>query len=139
QGGCGSRSEPRSNGAANTSAAIAVVDVGADSTNVVVSAPRCVWFRTVGLGGDTFLRDVTRRLQLTSEQAAQVLREPARARRYHQVREALAPLFVQLGSEIERSLATYGKLYPDHPIQQVYGLGGAFQTLGLLRYLRTGK
>ena len=125
--------------ASQAAAAVAAIDVGSESTNVVVSSPRCVWFRNVGLGSNAFLRELIKHLQITGDQADNVLREPARARRFYLFREALAPLFIQLGSEIERSLATYRKLFPDHPIRQVYGLGGGFQTLGLLRYLRTGK
>ena len=120
-------------------AAVAAIDVGSECTNIVVSSPRCVWFRNIGEGGDSFVRGLVKHLQLTREQAEKVLREPVHARRFYLFREALAPLFIQLGSEVERSLATYRKLFPDHPIRQIYGLGGSFQTLGLLRHLRTGK
>jgi hypothetical protein len=51
----------------------------------------------------------------------------------------LEPIFVQIAGELERSLANYDKLFPDHPVEQIYGLGGGFQAHGLLRHLRSGR
>ncbi|HEX5102186.1 MAG TPA: pilus assembly protein PilM, partial [Pirellulaceae bacterium] len=119
--------------------AITAIDVGTESTNIVVSSPACVWFRTVTQGGESFTRELVKQLKLTHEQAEQLQRNPAKARRFSQLQAAIEPLFVQLASEIDRSLTTYAKLYPDHPIQQAYGLGGGFQMHGLLRFLRSGK
>jgi type IV pilus assembly protein PilM len=119
--------------------AICAVDLGTDSTNIVISSPRSVWFRTFGQGGDSLTSLLVKQLALTHQQAEQVKREPAKARRFGQWREAVRPAFVQLAGEIERSLANYTKLYADHPVRQIYGLGGAFQTHGLLRHLRLGR
>lgn len=120
-------------------AGIAAIDVGDTCTNVVVSSPERCWFRTFGMAGDAFGRELVRRLELTYDRAEQVLRPPACARRFYEWSAALQPLFVQLGSEIERSLATYQKVNGNRPVHRLYGLGGAFQTHGLLRNLRIGK
>lgn len=121
------------------SQAICLLDVGAASTNVVISSARRVWFRTLGMGGDNFTSLLVSRLALTREQAEQVKRHPAKARRFSQWREALQPGLVQMAGEVERSLAGYARLFPDQPVRQIYGLGGAFPTHGLLRHLRCGK
>ena len=78
-------------------------------------------------------------MQITADQAEAIKRDLARAAKFSLLCQAWQPLFVQLASEIERSLATYRKLFPDRPIRHLYGLGGSFLTQGLLRYLRTGK
>ena len=127
------------NDPAGQPAAVCGLDVGAASTNIVVSSPTCVWFRTFGQGGDAFTSQLVRQLGLTKDQAEALKGEPAEARRYGQFREAIQPPIVQLAGEVQRSLASYGKSFPDHPVQQIYGLGGAFQSHGLLRYLRFGK
>jgi type IV pilus assembly protein PilM len=119
--------------------AVAVVDVGMEATNVVISSPRCVWFRTFTQGGGSFTRELVKQLKLTHDQAEQLQHEPAKARRYSQLEAAMQPLLVQLAGEIERSLASYSRVYSDHPVRQIYGLGGGFQVHGLLRFLRTGK
>jgi Tfp pilus assembly PilM family ATPase len=76
---------------------------------------------------------------MTQEQAEVLKRDPSKARRFYRLQEAIQPLLVQLASEIERSLGSYQKLYPDHPVKHVYGIGGGFELHGLLRFLRSGK
>jgi type IV pilus assembly protein PilM len=118
--------------------AAAVVDVGLDSTNFLVSAPRAAWFRSFGLGGENFTQALARHFQLTREQAEELKRKPAKARRYSLYCATQEPLFVQLVSELERSLSSYSR-FSAEPAEKLYGVGGAFQTHGLLRYLRWGK
>src|SRR6185369_13894609 len=98
-----------------------------------------VWFRSFGLGGETFTQALTKQFQLTREQAEELKRNPAKARRYSLFCTTLEPLLVQLVSEIERSLASYARFNPAEPAQRLYGVGGGFQTHGVLRYLRSGK
>jgi Tfp pilus assembly PilM family ATPase len=124
---------------ARGNSAICVLDVGSDSTNVVISSPASVWFRTFGQGGNSFTGALVKHFSLTHAQAEQIKREPAKAPRYGQLCEALRPIFVQFAGEVERSLANYAKLFPDTPVKQIFGLGGAFQTHGLLRHLRFCK
>jgi Tfp pilus assembly PilM family ATPase len=124
---------------ANGADAIAAIDVGTEGTNLVVSSQRGAWFRSFTPGGGNFTRALTQELKLTYDQAEQFKREPARARSFCRLEAAIQPLLTQLAGEVERSLATYSRLYADQPVNRVYGLGGGFQILGMLRHLRTGK
>lgn len=117
----------------------ALLDVGFDSTNFVVSGPRNLWFRSFGTGGETFTQSLVKEFQLTREQAEELKRNPAKARRYSRYCAAQEALLVQMVSEIERSLASYGRYNFAQPAERLFGLGGGFQTHGLLRYLRWGK
>jgi type IV pilus assembly protein PilM len=117
----------------------ALLDVGFDSTNYLVSSPRNLWFRSFGLGGENFTQALLKHFQLTREQAEELKRKPAKARRYFLYCATQEPLFLQLVSEIERSLSSYGRLNSADPVSRLYGVGGAFQTHGLLRFLRWGK
>lgn len=117
----------------------ALLDVGFDSTNFLVSSPRNLWFRSFGLGGENFTQALLKHFQLTREQGEELKRNPAKARRYSLYCATQEPLFLQLVSEIERSLSSYGRLNSVDPVSRLYGLGGAFQTHGLLRFLRWGK
>jgi Tfp pilus assembly PilM family ATPase len=117
----------------------ALLDVGFDSTKFVVSGPRNLWFRTFGTGGESFTQGLVRQFQLTREQAEELKRNPAKARRYSLYYTTQEPLLVQMVSEVERSLASYSRYNCAEPVERLYGLGGAFQTYGLLRYLRWGK
>ncbi|MCE9527139.1 MAG: pilus assembly protein PilM [Planctomycetales bacterium] len=117
----------------------ALLDVGFDATNFVVSGPRNLWFRSFGMGGETFTQALVKHFQLTREQAEELKLKPAKARRYSLYCATQDPLFVQFVSEVERSLASYSRYNSAQPVERLYGVGGAFQTHGLLRYLRWGK
>lgn len=116
--------------------ATAVLDVGAESTNLVVTHPTRIWFRSFPVGGSTFTNAVVRDMKLTHEDAEQVKREPQRARRIHQLYESLTPAMDQLTREIERSVEAYAASTRAEPVRQLYGVGGGFQLHGLLRHLR---
>ena len=125
--------------AADSQKPIALIDAGSAGTNIVVASPEEVWFRTTGLGGDTISAALVREFKLTWDQAELLKSEPARARRFSQMQAVLTPLFAQLAGEIERSLINCAKHSRQLTASQAYGCGGAFQTYGLLRHLRTGN
>lgn len=118
--------------------AVVLLDVGAECTNVVVTARRAVWFRTIAQGGSTFSQGLARELKLPPAQAQQALMHPGRDYPFSKWSSTLQPILENLGSEVERSLALYRKLNRV-PLQRVYGCGGAFPTVGLIRHLRTGR
>lgn len=118
---------------------LAFMDIGAQGSNFVVSSRDSVWFRNAASGGDEFTSALVKHLQLTRATAEEVKRAPHTARRFHQVQQALQPLLVKLGSEIERSLASLDKQFPDRSVDRLYLCGGAAATHGLLRYLVHGK
>ena len=116
-----------------------LLDIGLESTSFLVSSPRLAWFRSFGLGGESFTQALIKQFQLTREQAEELKRQPSKARRFSLFCATQEPLLVQLVSEVERSLASYNRYNDSAPVEHVYGLGGGFQTPGILRYLRWGK
>jgi Tfp pilus assembly PilM family ATPase len=121
--------------AAPQSQAVAMLDVGADITNLVISSPSRAWFRSIGAGGETFTNVLVRPFKLTREQAELLKREPARARRVYQMYDLLEPDLTHLAEEVERSLAAFRRQVPGHAVRRMYGVGGGFQFHGLLRHL----
>ena len=117
------------------SVAVALLDVGARATNLVVSSPGCTWFRSIGLAGESFTNALTRVLKLTRGQAEQLKRAPARARRVHSIYAPLEPEFAHLVDEVERSLQNYRRQYPQFPVNQMLAFGGGIRMHGLLRRL----
>jgi type IV pilus assembly protein PilM len=118
---------------------IAVADAGREATNVVVISPDLVWFRSVGLGGDDITSALVRELKLTRSSAEHLKRNPSTARRFSQFAQAVRPALADLAREIRLSLASFDKSYPHLTVEHLWGVGGAFRTHGLLRYLRTGQ
>jgi len=119
--------------------AVCLMDIGTQCTSIVVSSRANVWFRTFGQGGANFTGALVKQLGVTHQQAEQIKREPAKARRYGQMCEVLQPLLVQLSGELERSLTNYQKVPGSRLVERIYGVGGGFQVHGLLRHLRFGR
>ena len=138
QGRSGKRGLPPFPEPAET-AALALLDIGCSSTNIVVSSPRSLWFHNCGIGGHTFTRALVTQFNLTVAQAELQKRVPESAERISDMYEALTPLFADLLKEVQHALAAYADAQPDCPVHRVLALGGGFALHGLFRYLRCGR
>ncbi len=119
--------------------ALTILDIGQEQSNLLVSGPQGVWFRTFGLGGENFTTALVKQFQLTRDQAEEWKRSPTKAKRYYQFREAIQPLLPQLAGEVERSLSSYARMFPDQPASRMLCIGGGAAIHGILRHLRCGK
>ncbi len=118
---------------------IGILDVGANITNfIVVRGRKAPWFRSFTPASLDVNERLIRSFQLTHDQAEELKRDPAKAKRLHLLMATISDTFIKTGSELQRSLGQYQKLYPEDSIEKLYGLGGGFQTLGLMRYLIRG-
>jgi type IV pilus assembly protein PilM len=122
--------------AAETGGVVAALDVGCNVTNVIVSSPQSLWFHSCGVAGQTFTRALVKEFNLTTAQAEQRKRTPEEAERLSEIYEALSPVFDDLLTEVQQSLAAYAKSQPDRPVERVVALGGGFCLHGLFRHLR---
>jgi type IV pilus assembly protein PilM len=122
-----------------SNAARVVLDMGSDTTNILVSSDDSVWFRSVGLGGHTFTKALVREFNLTVVQAEELKRNPAKARRISRLYEIWEPIFDDLIKEIQTATQSYRQVYENRSIERIVAVGGGLQLHGLLRYLRVGK
>jgi type IV pilus assembly protein PilM len=118
---------------------VAALDIGCDVTNVVVSSPHSLWFRSCGVAGHSFTRALVKEFNLSVAQAEQQKRAPESTERFSDLYEALSPVFDDLLKEVQQSLSAYAETQPDRPVQRVLGLGGGVALHGLLRCLRCGR
>ena len=120
-------------------AAVAAVDVGCDVTNLVISSPQSLWFRSCGVAGHSFTRALVKEFKLSVAQAEQRKRSPESLERFSDLYEAMSPVFEDLLKELQQALAAYSIAQPDRPIQHILGVGGGFSLHGLLRWLWHGR
>jgi Tfp pilus assembly PilM family ATPase len=133
-----SSDSPQSAASAPVSA-VAAIDVGCDATNVVVSSPHALWYRSCGVAGQTFTRALVRDFNLTVAQAEQLKRAPESAENLACIFESLSPGFDGFFKEAQEALTAYAGAEPQHPMQRVVGTGGGFSLHGLFRHLRCGR
>ena len=115
------------------------LDIVAEMTNIVVSSPHSLWFRSCGVAGQSFTRALVKEFNLSLAQAEQRKRAPELTERLSDVCETLSPPFDDLVGEVRQSLIAYAQTWPDHPVQRVFGFGGGVMLHGLFRHLRCGR
>lgn len=120
-------------------AAMAILDLGSDATNIVLTGPGLIGWYSSGFGGHDFTKALVQAFQLTVAQAEELKRNPGSAPSLNRVQKAIEPVFEELATDVQRAVASLGKNTPNRKIERILGLGGGFRTHGLLRYLRLGR
>jgi len=101
---------------------VAAVDVGCNVTNLVVSSPQSLWFRSCGVAGHSFTRALVKEFKLSMAQAEQRKRSPELSERFSDLYEAMSPVFEDLLKELRQSLAAYAVTHPIDPFNAFWEL-----------------
>lgn len=126
------------NGRAQPAETIAVLDVGSDSSSIVVGSNRQVSFREIGFGSQSVTKALAREYQLSFAQAEQLKLHPESAEQLSPLYAAVTPVFAGIAEELQRFLHARANLDPPQRVDRVLGVGGGFQFHGLWSYLLTG-
>jgi type IV pilus assembly protein PilM len=129
---------PNDNGGSGKQVVV-VLEVGASSSNVVVSDGRTFSMRGIPLGGNDFARALAREFRLTREQSEKLKRAPTAAPYLHQVYTALTPVFQTLATEAWQPVDQYLLQDPRRTKHRLLLLGGETKLHGLLKYLCHGE
>lgn len=112
-----------------------IVSMGTDASDLVITNGFRVWQRSVPLGGNHFTRALTRELKLTFAKAEHEKRNAMAAADPRAVFQAMRPVFNDLLTEIQRSIAYFSSINRTATISHVVPLGNAMRLPGLQRYL----
>jgi Tfp pilus assembly PilM family ATPase len=113
-----------------------VVDWGASQTNLLYTSADYLWFRTSSLGTDQWAQRL--RASFAPRELAECrawLVRPAAAPEYLTWWEAATPALEALEAQIQRCIASFPLQQAPRP-QRLIGLGGGFQSHGVVAYLR---
>ncbi len=116
--------------------AVVVLNIGADNTDLVVCTKSSVWQRCILIGGNAFTRAISDAFRLNFEKAEKLKRTAPVSKYARQILQAMRPVFMDLGSEMQRSLGFYNNSNPDTKIVKIIALGGGTKLRGLLKYLQ---
>ncbi len=114
-----SNTPPEQNGegeapAENTKECVVAIDIGADSTNLVVTdGGRIIWQRPINIGGSSFTRALVKELKLTFAKAEHLKRNAARSPHVQLIFAALKPVLNEFVSEVQRSLGYFTNTHRD--------------------------
>lgn len=116
--------------------ATVVINIGADSTDLVVCTASNVWQRCIVMGGNAFTQAIADAFKLNVEKAEKLKRTAPVSKYARQIFQAMRPVFTDWASEVQRSIGFYTSSNPDVKIARVVALGGGTKLRGLLKYLQ---
>ena len=84
---------------------MAILDVAADSSSLIIAAPNLVRHRSLPIGTSRLDRALMSKFNLTREQAQQLRHQPTTARWMYQVSEVVDQVVDELARDLHRTLA----------------------------------
>lgn len=118
------------------SEATVVLNIGAETTDLVVCTKSAVWQRCILIGGNAFTKAIADAFKLNFQKAEKLKRTAPVSKYARQIFQAMRPVFADLASEVQRSLNFYNTSEPDTKIKKIIALGGGTKLRGLLKYMQ---
>jgi type IV pilus assembly protein PilM len=112
-----------------------ILNVGTDTTDLVITNGFRVWQRSVPLGGNHFTKQLTKELKLTFAKAEHLKRNVREAEDAKAVIQAMRPVFNDLLTEVQRSIGFFQNIDRRAQIGGIIALGNAIKLPGLQQYL----
>ncbi|MDD3586611.1 MAG: pilus assembly protein PilM [Thermoguttaceae bacterium] len=112
-----------------------LLNVGTDTTEVVVTNGVVVWLRNIPIGGNMFTKSLTKSLKLTFSNAEHIKRNAATSQDPKAVILAMKPVFNDMLSEVDRSIKYYCSINKRAKIRKIYAYGNAMKLPGLRQFL----
>jgi type IV pilus assembly protein PilM len=114
---------------------IALVSVGVDSTDLVVTNGRRVWQRSIPSGGSNFTKALVQGMKLTFSRAENLKRNAVKAEDPKAVFKTMKPVFNEFAAELQRSLNYFTGTDRAATIGKVLLLGNATKLRGLTDFV----
>lgn len=114
---------------------VALLDMGADQSTIMVTNGAKIWIRNIPLGGNHFTRALTKEMKLTFAKAEHLKCNATKSPDPKAVFQALRPVFNDYLSEVQRSLGYFSSVNQGGEISRVLGCGNGFRMAGLQKFL----
>lgn len=114
---------------------VALVSVGVDSTDLVVTNGRRIWQRSIPAGGSNFTKSLVQGMKMTFSQAENLKRNAVKAEDPKAVFKMMKPVFNEFASELQRSLNYFTGTDRTATITKVLLMGNATKLRGLTDFV----
>ncbi|HOX39996.1 MAG TPA: pilus assembly protein PilM [Candidatus Brocadiia bacterium] len=116
-------------------APLIVLDLGAQTTDLVVIDPPRFWLRPILVGGNNLTVALQQKFNVSFEEAETVKFRAPEAKHARQVFEVMRPVIRNLTSEVQRSLGFYKSLFQEVKFEKILTVGNSFKMKGLDKFL----
>lgn len=114
---------------------MAVISMGTDTTDLVVTNGFRIWQRSIPIGGSHFTKQLTKEMKLTFAKAEQLKRNARQAEDPKAVFQAMRPVFNDFVQDLQRSLGFFRSIDRRAKITEGVVLGNAMLLPGLQPYV----
>ena len=115
--------------------ATVVIDMGTDSTNIVICSQNTVWQRTVPMGGNDFTEAIAEAFKLDFKKAEKLKKTAPVSKYSKQIFQAMKPVYTNFAEEVQRSIGYFSSTN-SVTLTKVVALGGGMKLQGLSKYLQ---
>ncbi len=116
--------------------ATAILDVGAENSDLIVAEGDSIWSRNIPLGGNNFTEALVKAFKLSFSKAENLKRTATTSKYARQIFQAMRPVFADLVAEIQRSIGFYTSTHRNAKLERMIGMGNAFKLPGLQKFLQ---
>ena len=111
------------------------LDIGTQSTDVIVAENGRCWIRSFAIGGTHFTEALAEAFKVNYTKGDRLKAESASSKYARQMMQAMRPVFGDLVTDVQRSIGSYQMSHREHPIEQAWGVGSTFRIPGLRKFL----
>jgi type IV pilus assembly protein PilM len=115
--------------------AIAILDVGAENTDLVVYQGDALWMRTLNLSGNDITKQFMKKFRVSFEEAENLKRQAGDSRQAEKIVKVIEGTLNELVGEVQRSLGFYKSQNTSAKIENVIISGNTFRLPGLPEYV----
>ncbi len=119
----------------NPPPSMAVLSMGTDTSDLIVTNGFRLWQRSIPIGGNHFTKQLSKELKLTFAKAEHLKRNARQAEDPKAIFQAMRSVFSDMVTEVQRSLSFFQTVDRKAKIEGLVLLGNAVKLPGLSQYL----
>ena len=118
-----------------SSGGVIFLDIGTESTDLIIAEHGRCWIRTFPVGGHNFTDALISSFKLTYSKAEKLKSEAQTSKYRRQILSAMRPVFADLAQDVQRSIGYYQSMHADADLKKLVGVGSTFKLPGLRKFL----
>ena len=111
-----------------------IIDMGTDTTNIVICTRNTVWHRCINMGGNDFTKAIASAFKLDFAKAEKLKRNAPMNKYARQIFQAMKPVFSNFSEEVQRSIGFYSSTNSAQ-FANIIAVGGGMKLQGLSKYV----
>ena len=116
--------------------AVAILDIGAQNTDLLVVEGDSLWTRNIPIGGNNFTDAMLETFKLSFRKAEDLKRKAGSHKYARQIFQAMRPVFADLVAEVQRSIGFFTSSRRGVKLSKLLAMGNAFKLPGMPKFLQ---